>query len=309
MLNRLDTLLGNLNLTTKFKVIFLLVIPIFLIGIFFTGLTLNQILKQSYQTEITARASLAMDTMNSVREYTSTQVNPELVDRLKTEFLPETVPAYSAREVFEELRKHPNYQNFFYKEATLNPTNPRDQADEFETKLVEKFRQQEDLKELQGFRPAPAGELFYMAHPIKIMKPSCLECHGVASDAPPSLIQQYGSENGFGWQLNEIVGAQIVSVPATEIHQRTEQAVQVTMGFVIAVLVAMGFTVGLVNFSLQRYVVRPIQKMSRAADAISMGDLDVEFQNRYNDEVGGLAEAFTRMKMSLVMAMKRIREH
>jgi hypothetical protein len=33
--------------------------------------------------------------------------------------------------------------------------------------------------------------------------------------APPAMLIQYGSMNGFGWKLGEIVGAQIVSVPAT----------------------------------------------------------------------------------------------
>lgn len=38
-----------------------------------------------------------------------------------------------------------------------------------------------------------------------------------------------------------------------------------------------------------------------------MGDLDVEFNKRYDDEVGRLTDAFARMKMSLVMAMKRLK--
>jgi methyl-accepting chemotaxis protein len=282
-------------------------IPIFLIGVTLTGLMLRQVLNQNYEAEVTAKALLAMETMNSVREYTSSRVRPELIERLKTEFLPETVPAYSAREVFEELRKQPDYQNFYYKEATLNPTNPRDQADEFETKLVQQFREQDNLNELRGFRSLPTGEIFYIAHPLKVSKPSCLECHGSVSQAPQSLIERYGQENGFNWKLNEIVGAQMVSVPASEIHQLTQQALKVTMGFVIAVLTTMIATMILINFSLQRYVVRPIKQMARAAEAISMGDLDVEFNKRYDDEVGHLTDAFARMKMSLVMAMKRLK--
>jgi methyl-accepting chemotaxis protein len=282
-------------------------IPIFLIGVTLTGLMLRQVLNQNYEAEVTAKALLAMETMNSVREYTSSRVRPELIERLKTEFLPETVPAYSAREVFEELRKQPDYQNFYYKEATLNPTNPRDQADEFETKLVQQFREQDNLNELRGFRSLPTGEIFYIAHPLKVSKPSCLECHGSVSQAPQSLIERYGKENGFNWKLNEIVGAQIVSVPASEIYQLTQQALKVTMGFVIAVLTTMIATMILINFSLQRYVVRPIKQMARAAEAISMGDLDVEFNKRYDDEVGHLTDAFARMKMSLVMAMKRLK--
>ena len=31
--------------------------------------------------------------------------------------------------------------------------------------------------------------------------------------APRTVVERYGSENGFGWKVNDIIGAQIVSVP------------------------------------------------------------------------------------------------
>jgi hypothetical protein len=42
------------------------------------------------------------------------------------QFLPQTVPAYAATETLAQLRK--KYPNYDYKEATLNPTNPRDRS-------------------------------------------------------------------------------------------------------------------------------------------------------------------------------------
>jgi hypothetical protein len=39
--------------------------------------------------------------------------------------------------VFERLRQTETYANFSYKDATLNPTNPKDKADDFETALIE----------------------------------------------------------------------------------------------------------------------------------------------------------------------------
>ena len=35
----------------------------------------------------------------------------------------------------------------------------------------------------------------------------------VITAAPASLLKLYGSNNGFGWKHDEIVGAQVVSVP------------------------------------------------------------------------------------------------
>ena len=83
------------------------------------------------------------------------QVKPHLEGQLADNFLPQTVPAYAATETFNSLRK--KYPDFTYKEATLNPTNPRDRADSWEVDIVNQFRNSADLKEFVGQRDTPAG--------------------------------------------------------------------------------------------------------------------------------------------------------
>lgn len=295
-----NALLKDLGLARKFSLLLLLV---FLGGILVSGLALSSILSRNAQNEITSKALMMMETMNSVRHYTSTQVNPELKDRLATEFLPETIPAYSAREVFEKLRENRIYSDFFYKEATLNPTNLRDKADGFEADIVQKFRQDSNLQELQGFRSAPSGDLFYIARPLKISASSCLQCHSTPAAAPASMIERYGASNGFGWKLNEIIGAQMISVPASQVLQSSRQAFIWVMGTIAGVF---ALTTLIVNYWLRRYVARPLKRMAQAAEAVSTGDMDAEFEWDSKDEVGSLAEAFRRMKTSLAMAMKRL---
>ncbi len=242
--------------------------------------------------------------MNSVRDYTSTQVQPELADRIESEFLPETIPAYSAREVFEGLRqKDPDYRDFFYKEATINPSNLRDKANPFETTLVEKFIADDRIKEQRGFHFAYSGQLFYIARPIKITKASCLQCHSTPDVAPKSVIDRYRSVNGMGWKLNEIVGAQIISVPAEKVFAQARQSFVIIMGIISGIFVLI---ILLVNYLLNHNVIRPLKKMARIAETVSTGDMNAEFEQTTNDEIGNLAEAFKRMKLSLSMAMNRI---
>ncbi|WP_017325373.1 DUF3365 domain-containing protein [Synechococcus sp. PCC 7336] len=292
----------NLKIGQKFS---LTLIVIFTISFLVTGGAFIAILNRNAEGQIASKAVILLRTMISVRNYTSQQVRPELADRLQTEaeFIPQTVPAYSAREVFEDLRSDPDYSEFFYKEATLNPTNLRDKADRFEADIVERFRQASGLDELRGYRSTPSGELFYIARPISISKESCLECHGVPSDAPASQLATYGRENGFGWQLNEVVGAQIISVPASGVFLNARQALLILMG-----IVAIAFTVSilLTNIFLQQVVIRPLMKMARVADEISKGKMDSEFAQTSKDEVGILAAAFNRMRASLVVAMKML---
>ncbi|ASC73843.1 uncharacterized protein XM38_048170 [Halomicronema hongdechloris C2206] len=295
--------LNNLRLGQKFT---LLLVLVFLAGIVASGVALSTVLNRSAQAQVTTKALMLMETMNSVREYTSSQVQPELEARLASEFLPETVPAYSAREVFETFRANPAYGDFFYKEATLNPTNLRDKADEFETVIVENFRAQDDPGEVSGFRTTPAGKLFYIARPIRIEQESCLQCHGSLEEAPASLIDRYGSANGFGWTLNEIVGAQVISVPAETVLQNARQSLLLTLGIFVVVF---AIAIFLVNLWLKRFVVRPLNRMARVAEAVSTGDTDAEFNQTSNDEVGQLAQSFNRMRMSLQMAMRRLERY
>jgi len=56
-----------------------------------------------------------------------------------------------------------------------------------------------------------------------------------------------------------------------------------------------------------RLVVQPIERLVRAADAISMGDLDRPVTVERNDEIGDLAQALERMRLSLEAAMERLR--
>ena len=154
------------------------------------GISLSSILENKVEKEVADKAFLIIETMNSIRNYTSSQVKPELASRLATEayFIPETVPAYSAREVFEGLRKQPEYKDFLYKEATLNPTNLRDKADKFETDITQQFRQDKQLKEKTGFRADQNGKFYYVSRPLEIKKASCLECHDTVEKAPANLV-------------------------------------------------------------------------------------------------------------------------
>ena len=295
--------LNKLQLGQKFTLLLTLV---FLGGTLASGVALASVLNHNAQVQLTTNALMLMETMNSVRTYTTDHILPEIEDRLEVEFLPESVPAYSAREVFETLRISPEYSDFFYKEAVLNPTNLRDQADNFEAQLVAQFQNPATPQEVSGFRSIAGGDLFYIARPIQITDASCLECHGRPAAAPASMIEIYGSDNGFGWQMDEIIGAQVISVPAQTVLKAARQSLVLILGiFVIAFAIA----ILAVNFWLKRLVVRPLNRMAQVAEVVSMGDTATEFTVKSEDEVGKLAVAFNRMRLSLQMAMQRLERY
>jgi HAMP domain-containing protein len=293
-------MLKNLNLKQKVTILLLIIL---IAGLGLSGITLSAVLTRNAREEISSTALVLMETMSSIRNYTSTQINPELAEKLETTFLPQTVPAYYAREVFEVLRQKSDYRDFFYKEATLNPTNLRDKADEFERKIVEGFRTKGG-KELNGFRSLPGGDIFYIARPLAVTEQKCLDCHDTPDRAPKSMIDRYGANNGFGWKLNEIVGAQVIYVPASKVIQKAYQS-----SFLIITIVSIVFlaVILLINIFLNQQVVIPLKRITRVAEEISMGHMEVDFDQLSNDEIGNLAKAFKRMKLSLEKAMNRLK--
>ncbi|BAS57613.1 MULTISPECIES: c-type heme family protein [Leptolyngbya] len=292
-------ILKKLKLGAKFNV---LLAAAFLIGLLLSSLALSQVLENRARGEVTTKALILIQSMNSVRDYTSTKIQPLLKSRLETEptFIAETVPAYSANEVFQRFRENNEYKDFFYKEATLNPTNPRDKADVFEASLVERFQKEPNTKEISGFRDLPGGQVYYIARPLSVSKQSCLECHSTPDKAPKSQIATYGDAGGFGWNLNEIVATQIIAVPAGEVINNAWRSLLTVMAILTAVFIALAL---LINTLLRRSVIRPIRRISNAAEAVSMGQMDMEFEQDTQDEIGALAAAFNRMKSSLEISM------
>ncbi|MGL5943315.1 MAG: c-type heme family protein [Waterburya sp.] len=291
----------NLKLSSKLNILLGIILSCLIATI---GILLSIVLQNYAEQVIAERASMLIETMNSVRNYTSTQVNPELASRLETEpiFLPQTVPAYSAREIFERLRSNEEYSQFFYKEATLNPTNIRDQADSFETQIIKAFQNNPESQQ-QGFRSIPGGEFFYIARPIKVEKESCLRCHSTPEQAPASLISTYGSSNGFGWKLNDIVGAQIISVPASEVFAAARQLNYLVISKIFILLLVASL---LLNLFLKFTITEPIKKMSYLSKQLSMGDMNMEFEQKNNDEIGILAASLNRLKVSMKMAIEML---
>ena len=234
----------RLNLQRKFTLFLSL---LFLGGVLLSGIVLSTAMHHTAEIEVSNTAKVLLRTMNAVRTYTSDQVKPLLEQQLSpdqaqsAEFIRQTVPAYSAREVFEGLRQTEKYKTFSYREATLNPTNVRDQADSFEAELVQEFRDNPQLNLPTGYRTLDGEKLFYIARPLTITNASCLECHGNPKDAPQSLINTYGDQRGFGWRLYETVAAQMIYVPAANIFSAGKSywsSVTLQFGGLFAVLLA-----------------------------------------------------------------------
>jgi protein-histidine pros-kinase len=288
-----------MGLRLKFN---LVVVVVFLLGLGVSAYVSHRLLVQNAREEVARNAGLMMEMALAIRGYTVAQVRPHLEMQLMRVFLPQSVPAYAATETLNELRKR--HSDYFYKEATLNPTNPRNRATDWEADLVNQFRNQPTLKEMVGERETPTGRALYIARPIQITNAACLSCHSTPDAAPATMIKLYGTANGFGWKHNEIIGAQVVSVPMSVPLKNAQNAFYTFMASLVAVFVVVFLVL---NVMLSWLIIRPIARMSHAADEVSTGNFEVaELPEAGKDEIALLGRAFNRMRRSLHKAMQMI---
>lgn len=287
-----------MGLRTKFNLALLLV---FAAGLGVTGYISYTLLQKNAQDEVLRNAGVMMEAASSMRYYTQKHVSPKL-DYQPDTFLAESVPAFAATEMMNQLRK--KYDNYHYKEAVLNPTNPRDRAVEWEADVVNAFRNDASKQEIMGMRMSASGPALYLARPLKIVDPGCLTCHSTPDKAPAAMVTQYGGNNGFGWKLNETVGAQVVSVPMSLPIENANRAFLTFMASLTGVFVALFL---ILNLMLSYLIVKPITELSEAANEISTGNMDIpEFADKGKDEMAMLAKSFNRMRRSLQKAISLI---
>jgi len=287
-----------MGLRMKFN---LVLVTVFALGLGGSGYLSYDLLHKNARDEVLRNAGVMMEAALSMRGYTVAKVRPVLpYDAEK--FLPESVPAFAATEIMGLLRK--KYPDYAYKEAALNPTNPRNRAVEWETDIVNVFRNESGRGEISGVRDTPTGRSLYLARPFQIKDKDCLACHTTAAMAPAAMVKIYGPSNGFGWKLNEVIGAQIVSVPM-DLPIRNANRAFVTFMSSLAVVFAVLFVI--LNVMLTLLIVRPITILSDAAEQISKGKLDIaELPDKGRDEVSQLGQAFNRMRRSLEKAISLI---
>jgi protein-histidine pros-kinase len=291
-----------LKLLAKFN---LMLVVLFGLGLLLVSQLSLRFLENNARDQTIQQARLMMSSARSTRDYTEEELDPllEKTPDHAQRFLPQTIPFYAATVTFNNLRK--DYPDYTYKEAALNPTNPRDRADQWEADIIGYFRNHPDKTEIIGERPTPTGSAIYLSQPISASA-GCLECHGAPAAAPPTEISTYGTSNGFGWKLNEVIGAQIVSVPTEVPLAVAHQAFRTLLLYLAVTFLA---TLAVIDVGLYYIVIMPLRQLASRADLVSKGDLSQpEFVVKGKDEIAEVTKSFNRMYLSLIKAMRMLDE-
>jgi len=290
-----------MGLRTKFN---LAVLIAFLIGFAGAGYFLQTLFIQNARQQVLENARIMMTAANAVRHFTNVYIKPLAapLNDSGARFIPASVPSFAAQTTFKDVQAQ--FPDYTYREPALNPTNLSDRAADWEADYINVFRNRSATKELSGERETPTGTVLSLVRPIAIESPDCLLCHSTPAIAPKALLAAYGSTNGFGWTLHEVVGAQVVSVPMALPLQQAHQTFLTFMGILLAVFVLI---VIILNVLLHYTVIRPVETLSRIANAVSLGEPGIEDYDRPGrDEISILAASFARMRRSLDSAMSML---
>ncbi|HTW70550.1 MAG TPA: DUF3365 domain-containing protein [Acetobacteraceae bacterium] len=288
-----------MGLKAKFN---LAILAAFVIGLGLTAAYSWRTANQAARAEVLQQAAIMVAAASAIRDYTDSEIAPVLAEQNQARFLPQTIPFFAAATNMHELAK--KFPAYTYKEAALNPTNPADKAADWEAAIIDQFRQSPALMSLTTTRDTPEGPVLSLSDPIRVSDKSCLQCHSTPQAAPQSMVDLYGSNNGFGWTLGSVQGAQIVSVPMRVALDRARETFFVDVGGLAVIL---AITMLVLNLLLHFVVVRPIRTMSALAADISTGHTDApEFPVKGHDEIASLAASFNRMRRSLASAIKML---
>ena len=282
-----------------------MLIVLFGIGLLLVSQLSRRFLENNAREQIIQQARLMVSSARSTRDYTEEELDPllEKTPDSAERFLPQTIPFYAATVTFNHLRR--DYPDYTYKEAALNPTNQRDRAEDWEADIINYFRDHPDKTELMGERNTPTGKSIYLSQPIAVQE-GCLHCHSTPAVAPATEVATYGSSNGFGWKLHEVIGAQIVSVPTEVPLAIAHEAFHTLLLYLSLTFVA---TMVVIDLGLYYIVIVPLRRLSKTADLVSNGDLSQpEFAVKGKDEIAEVTSSFNRMYVSLIKAMKMLDE-
>jgi HAMP domain-containing protein len=285
-----------MGLRLKFNLAMLLAL---LFGLAIDAAYSYAVLRDNARREVLGEAAIMMSQADIISRYTDREIAPLLAEQSKVHFAPQSIPFWAAQTTFRSLQVQ--FPDYSFREPATNPTNPSDRPTQSQADIIDVFARQPQLQDFTNERPGPIGPILQYARPIRVADNSCLECHSTPAAAPKSMVERYGTANGFGWKLGDLVGAQIVSVP---MRVPLDRAMATFRASLIGLCGAFALMILILNLLLHVVILRPVRRIATTANAVSLGERDApEIEAKGRDEIAALAASFNRMRKSLDHAM------
>ncbi len=289
----------NLRLRKSFTLIMVIV---YFVSLPFIIAISYQVLLKNAERESIERAQMMLRAMDAIKEYVGGTMRPVLEELSDKEPVELTSGFYVIREISDIITE--SDRQYSFKFACINPLNPVNKANRFETEKINEFRSGRFSDQWRGFIDTQQGSSYVIMTPI-VVDSHCLRCHGDPATVTEEQKKRYGTTSGYNWKVGEIIGANTVYVPANVPIQNAKRALLI---FSIVYSLFFLFIIFVIDRLIKASIIKPIEELVQTADEISRGNFAKDFEVKAGNEIKTLADAFTRMKISLMKAMDILRK-
>src|SRR5271169_2107606 len=225
-------------------------------------------------------------------------------------FFSSNVELYAPKHQFKDLKQVPvvvawsvareyaEGQGMRFSTPSLHPRNPRNKADEFETKALLAFEGNSGLQEYYSRVNLDGTEVMRYAQPVRLTE-DCLYCHG----EPAGQKGPFGDPKE-GMKIGDLKGAFVVTAPVTELTATAGANSVAILLINLGVLLA---AMGVVFVVVRELVVKPVAASAALAEEIADNNLAVpDIEVGSMDEIGQAVTALNRMKNNLTKVVTTI---
>ncbi|MDA8168837.1 MAG: DUF3365 domain-containing protein [Nitrospiraceae bacterium] len=264
-------------------------------------------LKDLYIKEAYQKTELVLGHIEATMEYVRDELRPQMYHVLqKDAFVREAMStSFVNKGIMDRfVRIFPDY---IYRRVALDPMNPKNRTDGFETALLGKFSAAGSNTpcKWKGIIKKDGRKYFAYFRGVR-MERQCEPCHGDPAHAPASLLLHYGRKNGHYWKTGQIIGLESIAIPIDETFNRMRQ---VAFSIFLIGIAGMAALFLVLNYLYYLIAVRPIKKTSAFFKSVAGGQkgLDSRFDLKGDDEISELAESFNRMILHLKKSQEDLR--
>ncbi|WP_419784881.1 c-type heme family protein [Pseudodesulfovibrio sp.] len=225
-----------------------------LVAFYSVGLHVH--LNRLMEGEAREKASLILASVEAVQRYVRGTLRPVMYENLLPDHF--VLEAMSTSYVTRAVMSDPNlkHENFEYRRVAEGARNPHSEATPLEREFIERFKADPKLTHLEEFRDVK-GERSFVTVYAQRYDSSCMHCHGEPSSAPKELIERYGVTRGFGKNIGELAGIDMVRIKVERDVGGIRDAIisfamLFALGILVQFLVIQGFFYRLVVHSLRR---------------------------------------------------------
>ncbi len=207
----------------------LLLILIYIISLPVISTITYFVLRQNAINHAYQASRLYIAAIDAVKQYVEEELRPVLRKELPHKFILEGMSrSYAAGSTARRILQ--GFPDYIFKNASLNPMNLKNNADEFERGIINDFRIKKDIKEWKGFISKEGYDYYVIARAGSPVKESCLYCHGDPAAAPKEVTKRYGTTSGYYMKAGEVVDAFIVYIPIHIPLANARKAVAIFIG-------------------------------------------------------------------------------